>query len=685
MKSLGIKFVRCAFASLFAFAFALAASAEVTIQWFDVTAADITSGGEWDPAAPTVFGSDLLIDSEDAPVTYTPASAVLENDATFTIDICFSNSVSTTDVDVSAAQAAITIVKDESKNFVFAVADNGEWTTTGVEADPATKYTIKIVFDYENDKVSYYNDDSLIKEAAIPAQVSAAKVSNASFQGVGMFNNFVGKYDRSVVASITKEGETSYYVTFDEAYVAAVNGDTIKMLADAEWTSTTFDATKKNVTIDQADGELTINEAVTTAYNSKGYKCKIESGVLKVDFPFAAGDGTQASPYTIPDYETLDIFRQGILVGAYGVKCYKQTANIDFGGKPAWAGIGQPYDKSIATCTVGFTGVYDGDGHQISNLKLVNVKTIGFFNRIGNPDQEGVVQNLIINGATFEDMDSTAEFGGAVVAAGLHRGTIKAVQVNGTYGTEEKPIKSNASGIVARYSGGTLDSCTNNASIWGTGSKVSGIANITQSDTDTNPSTMYKCPCLITGCVNRGDIHMVRASHSDGGVAGILAYSAPIVKTVIQDCVNKGVIASTDPQAQLGQILGCYRQGTLEVSAGCVVTPDQLALGEIAKIYSVPVPDCLDFATVENGVATLVSTNSLAVGGSYKLMAPLAAYEFEFGEVGSVSFDESLYPACAITASKADGVKGLVLRDPVTVENVTTLTAAKRPTVLLFN
>ena len=694
MKSLGIKFVRCAFASLFAFAFALAASAEVTIQWFDVTATDITSGGEWDPAAPTVFGSDLLIDSEDAPVTYTPASAVLENDATFTIDICFSNSVSTTDVDVSAAQAAITIVKDESKNFFFAVADNGAWTTTEVVADPATKYTIKIVFDYETSKVSYYNGETLIKKATIPGTLET-KVSNASFQGVGTFNNFVGKYEKGVVASITKESETSYYVTFDEAYVAAANGDTIKMLADAEWTSTTFDATKKNVTIDQADGELTINKAVTTAYNSKGYKCKIESGVLKVDFPFAAGDGTsEAKDWEIPDAETFLIFAQGVAAktyGANGAQYFKQTGTVDLNDVP--------FD-GVAPNGL-FSGHYDGNGQMVTNLVFTRGNYRGLFCNTKNATiknltvvlgEGGVLKDKDGNDIGFSAFDLTGydytdptEFGGAALLGKAELTTVTGCMTKGNLsGTHS------TGGFAATIQAGTvLRDCTNKVNVIGTYTKIGGLAVIYQAT-----------GAVFERCVNKGTVTaygefcLAKGTASVGcdGVGGLLAYMSAggTCTMTISDCVNEGIVYSqhggTTGSAytgdmtlpRVGGFVGLLNDNAYITFTGANVTTNgQLAVGCARN------PQTGSFATVEGGKATFPA--EIVLNGTYKLMIPLAAYEFEFGEVGSVSFDKSLYPACAITASKADGVKGLVLRDPVTVGNVTTLTAAKRPTVLLFN
>lgn len=330
---------------------------------------------------------------------------------------------------------------------------------------------------------------------------------------------------------------------------------------------------------------------------------------------FNGGNGESGHPFLIASYDNLEELRADVAAVAegevaYSGKYFRQTASISFTDKPAWAGIGVYVKDSVSTCK-GFAGIYDGNNQTISNLKFVNQKYSGFFRFVNG----GTIKNLIVNGAVFEYPSAETEFGGAVVVGALREGTVSCVKVTGSLGTEANPLKHNASGVIGRFASGLVENCTNAALIVSAETKASGIVNITQVDKNDTVSLGR----TISGCVNSGNVKQkdwdTTEDKTNGGVAGIIAYVAG--DTTIANCSNSGEITSAVTGSKLGQIVGCLKSGTLTVS-GCVGTDDTLAIGS---------GTCsgLNFATVENDIATLIADNAVEKGGTTYLVTALNA------------------------------------------------------------
>lgn len=116
---------------------------------------------------------------------------------------------------------------------------------------------------------------------------------------------------------------------------------------------------------------------------------------------FAGGSGTQEDPYLIANADQLNLIRYGM------DKHYKLIDDIDLSGYTNWEPIGMKDDEYNAN-PIPFTGTFDGNGHVISNLKIMHFdkENLGFFSSIsgeGNPNDEVSVrnvgfENVIING-----------------------------------------------------------------------------------------------------------------------------------------------------------------------------------------------------------------------------------------------------------------------------------------------
>ena len=119
------------------------------------------------------------------------------------------------------------------------------------------------------------------------------------------------------------------------------------------------------------------------------------------------GSGTQADPYLISNGAELAYLAQQVNAAAnntpvYSGQYFRQTADIDLGGHE-WTPIGLFAGSTSTPLTHAriFGGIYDGDGHVISNLKIdvtyegdsSNRKAWALFGNLG-----GVVQDLGVTG-----------------------------------------------------------------------------------------------------------------------------------------------------------------------------------------------------------------------------------------------------------------------------------------------
>lgn len=104
---------------------------------------------------------------------------------------------------------------------------------------------------------------------------------------------------------------------------------------------------------------------------------------------FAGGTGTESDPYQISNGAELAWLAEQVNSGdkySQG-KYFKLTADIDLGDKE-WTPIGND-----ETWELKFSGTFDGDGHTISGLNVLDTLFPGLFGYV-----DGVVQNLIVKG-----------------------------------------------------------------------------------------------------------------------------------------------------------------------------------------------------------------------------------------------------------------------------------------------
>lgn len=131
--------------------------------------------------------------------------------------------------------------------------------------------------------------------------------------------------------------------------------------------------------------------------------------------------------------------------------------------------------------SVDFNGIFDGQGHEIKNLKFADKKQIGLFGR-----NSGEIKNLTIN--LKESSYKNCQYFGGI--ASVNTGTITNCNIVGivTFSLDEEAI---IGGIVGEFAGGEIENCKiditfvvntskNNENIGGVAGKVTSSKNSTK-------------------------------------------------------------------------------------------------------------------------------------------------------------------------------------------------------------
>jgi len=120
------------------------------------------------------------------------------------------------------------------------------------------------------------------------------------------------------------------------------------------------------------------------------------------------GKGTKSNPYQISSSEELIQLRDAVNEGySFSNKYFKQLADIDMSEVKNWEPLGDQRFRSHS-----FNGIYDGDGHSISNIKCDNpYLSSAFCSNLG-----GIICNLCICDSDFSGENAATFFAGKSVS-----------------------------------------------------------------------------------------------------------------------------------------------------------------------------------------------------------------------------------------------------------------------------
>ena len=344
--------------------------------------------------------------------------------------------------------------------------------------------------------------------------------------------------------------------------------------------------------------------------------------------------------YVIDDAAELVMFQKG-----YVAKLATKDQTFKLGASIAltepWPGIGV-YDNTVNADA--FEGTFDGAGFTVSGVTFASSETgnnyRGFFNQINN----ATVKNLKIEGNGFGADVPAGEYGCALIVGCANNSTIENCVASGTIASGTH----NVGGIAVRIKGTTLRNCTNEANITGSYTKVGGIAVLSQDKGTTS---------LIENCVNKGALTVAGNAGKAGrdGLAGIIAYAAAEAagQLTLKNCSNTGVLVKGEgahPSARVGQIVG-WAYSAFTVAGTFTVRDDIRSVGSNDHAA-----DGLNFATVADGVATLVSDSAAVNGAALKVMA--AGQTVTLGAIGeSITLDATLATVTVTTTAENAEVK----------------------------
>ncbi len=295
-----------------------------------------------------------------------------------------------------------------------------------------------------------------------------------------------------------------------------------------------------------------------------------------------AGDGTSANPYQIANAAQLAWFRdwvngtytpaEGETATLHKTAYAKLTADIDMSSVCSEA-IGSWDPISRYDLNVNWNGTFDGDGHTLSNL-YVNMTTqgAGMFGRTSNCTIKnitfsgvnitgtGLYTGIIgyLNGSVTNVTNVTVKDG--VITGKYYVGGICGMQSNSTVShcTNHAQVtgKENVGGISGEP-GGTIEYCTNDGAVKGTGADNGSIGGIGGGSQDGGS---------ISHCANYGN---VEGNREVGGILGWCGKTAFSLANVM----STGNVTETNSNNTAGMVVGKV-QGPLTLSDYAVFNSD---------------------------------------------------------------------------------------------------------------
>ncbi|MDO5313644.1 MAG: hypothetical protein Q4G55_09625 [bacterium] len=347
--------------------------------------------------------------------------------------------------------------------------------------------------------------------------------------------------------------------------------------------------------------------------------------------------------YVIDDVAELVMFQKGVAtLGSAGVT-FKLGADIAL--KETFAGIGLANAKDEINNAVykekAFQGSFDGDGHTISGLILqAGGDYIGLFNSCYNAE----IKNLKVslgNETGWSDAD-TANSVGAVIVGVAADTTIENCQtvVDGTYNTFR--ATKTAAGIVAYAANGTkLINCVNNLNIVSVDNeKAGGLIACAQSSGSFNGDGV-----IVDGCTNNGNVSSEKAKTSRA--SGLVSYTDNKV-TFKGHNVFVGTVAAPDGVQSIINL----NKGSMVVADGATFT-----VPAAYRTVNQKAVDGVFYATVVDGVATLVKNEAAVAGANLKVMAN-GAPEVVLANIGdAITLDTTLATVTVTTTAENAEVK----------------------------
>lgn len=284
-----------------------------------------------------------------------------------------------------------------------------------------------------------------------------------------------------------------------------------------------------------------------------------------------SGAGTEENPYRISNASDLmclsDMINDALTNPHFRNAYYQQVNDINMQGR-VLAPIGSCADSPNAV----FAGVYDGGYHEITNLTVANADYTGLFGKVGAPDVNARIENLVVSG----NVSGSGQYAGGIAAELSYGAVVNECAFYGDVSATEA-----AGGIVGIIEkGGIADACYHNGTVQ---AAISGgvVGSATQ-------ETEAGYDVFVVSCYHHGG--SVGGTHT-GGIFGNLTYQDSSLSTI-------GVYNNYfEKSAAVGGINGSSTEGAKAVN--------EIVLSVLGEMLGNPYADHED-ADLNNGCPVFI-------------------------------------------------------------------------------
>ncbi|WP_070303564.1 S-layer family protein, partial [Janthinobacterium sp. HH104] len=345
-------------------------------------------------------------------------------------------------------------------------------------------------------------------------------------------------------------------------------------------------------------GRWVQNSASLPMFSARGF------GIAQGSFLRASGgDGGASSPYLIADIYGL----QGIASLGLGNN-YRLAGNIDASGTVNW-NDGQGF-VPIAGGGSGFSGVFDGGGFALSNLKIDRSLASGSAAGLFGTVQGGTLRNLTLSGGSVTGTANVGALAGNVVS-GTVDGVNSSMAVSG---------QRNVGGLVGS-NGGAITMSSSSGAVTGVnadnGGAIGGLAGLNASGatiaTSYATGVVTGAREMIGGLVgnNQGALSQ---SYATGNVTGARSIGGLVGLNggTIDDAYASGAVGragSADPilvRENMGGLVGESTGSVSHVfSSGAVTGDGYAAVGAVAGRVSAGSPFSYGFFNYETSLVQI--------------------------------------------------------------------------------
>lgn len=311
--------------------------------------------------------------------------------------------------------------------------------------------------------------------------------------------------------------------------------------------------------------------------------------------PFGGGEGTASRPYLLCAPHHFE------LIAGYSMSHFLLTRDIDMNG--------------VELQPIGFSGVFDGSGHQISNLVMERDSDYtGLFGWV----ESGVIRHLILSNPEFK---GTSYVG--ALAAYVLGGEISDVQV---IGGSVSGSGTNIGGIVGTTRESRVMGCSAAVEVSG-GSSVGGLIGMSSEDiiADVSSAGAVDGEDSLGGLIGGAHDTVIQRSHATGPVSGTGGYVAGLVSSntgggIIEECYATGSVTSMS--SFIGGLVGGNEDSVISRSyaAGDVISPGSYVAGLSGTNYGTAlIENSYAMGDVEgfNLTGGLVGRNTGTIEGCY--------------------------------------------------------------------